>query len=81
MYIMTFIIQVCTLLKCQSTDIASCGESVEEASTRFESFSLSGNFSTSYVFPEVLLTQINLAPELFQVCNCIYCIVLFYVFF
>ncbi|XP_040206380.1 pantetheinase-like [Rana temporaria] len=64
-----YYLQVCTLLKCQSTDIASCGESVEQASTRFESFSLSGNFSTSYVFPEVLLTQIHLAPDLFQVLN------------
>ncbi|XP_018426710.1 PREDICTED: pantetheinase-like [Nanorana parkeri] len=64
-----YYLQVCTLLKCQSTDIKSCGESVEQASTRFKSFSLSGNFSTSYVFPEVLLTQINLAPDMFQVLN------------
>ncbi|XP_068087678.1 pantetheinase-like [Hyperolius riggenbachi] len=64
-----YYLQVCTLLKCQSMDISSCGESVETASTRFESFSLSGNFSTSFVFPEVLLTNVDLARGMFQVIN------------
>ncbi|XP_063773427.1 pantetheinase-like isoform X1 [Pseudophryne corroboree] len=64
-----YYLQVCTLLKCQSMDLESCGESVETASTRFESFALSGNFSTSFVFPEVLLTDVHLAPNMFQVLN------------
>ncbi|KAM8946941.1 pantetheinase-like [Pelodytes ibericus] len=60
-------LQVCTFLKCGSTDLKTCGESVDTASTTFESFSLSGNFSTSFVFPEVLLSKVNLAPKMFQV--------------
>ncbi|XP_053317338.1 pantetheinase [Spea bombifrons] len=60
-------LQVCTLLKCGSTDLKSCGESVDLASTKFQSFSLSGNFSTDFVFPEVLLSKVHLAPNMFQV--------------
>ncbi|XP_075453456.1 pantetheinase [Ascaphus truei] len=64
-----YYLQVCTLLKCESTDLKTCGESVEMASTRFHSFCLSGTFATSYVFPEVLLSQIHLAPGMFKVLN------------
>ncbi|XP_075720425.1 pantetheinase-like isoform X2 [Rhinoderma darwinii] len=62
-----YYLQVCTMLKCQSMDFKSCGESVETAATRFDFFSISGNFSTSFVFPEVLLTDIHLAADMFQV--------------
>ncbi|XP_069829809.1 pantetheinase [Dendropsophus ebraccatus] len=62
-----YYLQICTMLKCQSMDLKSCGDSVETAFTKFDSFSISGNFSTSYVFPEVLLTNIHLAPDMFQV--------------
>ncbi|KAM4043467.1 pantetheinase [Anomaloglossus baeobatrachus] len=62
-----YYLQVCTMLKCQSMDFKSCGESVETASTKFDSFSMSGNFSTTFVFPEVLLNNIHLAPQMFQV--------------
>ncbi|KAG8540756.1 hypothetical protein GDO81_018633, partial [Engystomops pustulosus] len=62
-----YYLQICTLLKCQSTNLTSCGESVESASTKFDSFSISGSFSTSFVFPEVLLTNVHLAPDMFQV--------------
>lgn len=37
------------------------------AATRFEMFSLSGTFGTQYVFPEVLLSEVQLAPGEFQV--------------
>uniref|UniRef100_A0A2K5M0Y0 Pantetheinase n=1 Tax=Cercocebus atys TaxID=9531 RepID=A0A2K5M0Y0_CERAT len=40
---------------------------LETASTRFEMFSLSGTFGTQYVFPEVLLSENQLAPGEFQV--------------
>ncbi|XP_053448554.1 pantetheinase isoform X2 [Nycticebus coucang] len=60
-------LQVCTLLKCRTTDLNTCGDSTEVASTRFEMFSLSGTFGTPYVFPEVLLSEIQLAPGEFQV--------------
>lgn len=59
--------QICTLLKCKTTGLHTCGDSVETASTRFDMFSLSGTFGTQYVFPEVLLSEIQLAPGEFQV--------------
>uniref|UniRef100_A0A8C5N0Q2 CN hydrolase domain-containing protein n=1 Tax=Leptobrachium leishanense TaxID=445787 RepID=A0A8C5N0Q2_9ANUR len=71
-------LQVCTLLKCLSSDLQTCGESVDTASTKFESFSLSGNFSTNFVFPEVLLDKVNLAPNMFKVNTCIMLIICFY---
>ncbi|XP_045150506.1 pantetheinase isoform X1 [Echinops telfairi] len=63
----TYYLQICTLLKCKTTDPNTCGDSVETASTRFERFSLSGTFATQYVFPEVLLSEVQLAPGGFQV--------------
>ncbi|XP_066467302.1 pantetheinase-like [Tiliqua scincoides] len=62
-----YYLQICTLLKCKSTDLKTCGQPVDTAKTRFDSFSLSGTFNTSYVFPEVLLTGTQLAPGEFQV--------------
>ncbi|XP_006885041.1 PREDICTED: pantetheinase [Elephantulus edwardii] len=62
-----YYLQICTMLKCKTTNVNSCGESVETASTRFETFSLSGTFGTQYVFPEVLLSEVQLAPGEFQV--------------
>ncbi|XP_004422389.1 PREDICTED: vascular non-inflammatory molecule 2 [Ceratotherium simum simum] len=59
--------QVCTMLKCKTTDLTTCGWPVDTASTRFEMFSLSGTFGTEYVFPEVLLTKIHLSPGKFEV--------------
>ncbi|XP_008585164.1 PREDICTED: vascular non-inflammatory molecule 2 isoform X1 [Galeopterus variegatus] len=59
--------QVCTMLKCKTTNLTTCGRPVETASTRFEMFSLSGTFGTEYVFPEVLLTKIHLSPGKFEV--------------
>ncbi|XP_070413284.1 pantetheinase isoform X1 [Equus przewalskii] len=63
----SYYLQVCTLLKCRTTDLHTCGDSVETASTRFDTFSLSGTFGTQHVFPEVLLSEIQLAPGEFQV--------------
>ncbi|XP_059691523.1 pantetheine hydrolase VNN2 isoform X1 [Gavia stellata] len=59
--------QICTLLKCKSTDPNSCGQPVETAQTKFEMFSLSGTFGTNYVFPEVLYSGVQLAPGEFEV--------------
>uniref|UniRef100_A0A6G1RC36 Vanin 1 n=1 Tax=Hypotaenidia okinawae TaxID=2861861 RepID=A0A6G1RC36_9GRUI len=59
--------QICTLLKCKSTELNSCGQQVETAQTRFEMFSLSGTFGTNYVFPEVLYSGVQLAPGEFEV--------------
>ncbi|XP_077208741.1 pantetheinase-like isoform X2 [Paroedura picta] len=62
-----YYLQICTLLKCRSTDLQTCGEPVTTAQTHFRYFSLSGTFSTKYVFPEVLLNGVQLAPGEFQV--------------
>ncbi|XP_007425997.1 pantetheinase-like [Python bivittatus] len=62
-----YYLQICTLLKCGSTDPQSCGQSTTTARSHFDFFSLSGTFSTNYVFPEVLLSGIHLAPGGFQV--------------
>ncbi|XP_078505350.1 pantetheinase [Lissotriton helveticus] len=62
-----YYLQICTLLKCKSTHLDTCGEAVETSSTQFKSFSLSGTFGTPFVFPEVLLTGIKLAPGDFEI--------------
>ncbi|XP_048210058.1 pantetheinase [Perognathus longimembris pacificus] len=62
-----YYLQVCTMLKCKTTDRHTCGASVDKASTWFEMFSLSGTFGTQYVFPEVLLSEVWLAPGEFKV--------------
>ncbi|XP_069462776.1 pantetheinase-like [Ambystoma mexicanum] len=62
-----YYIQVCTLLKCKSIGMDSCGEKTETSVTMFEFFSLSGTFRTSFVFPEVLLSGMQLAPGDFKV--------------
>ncbi|CAM4534263.1 unnamed protein product [Lepidochelys olivacea] len=59
--------QICTLLKCKSTDLKTCGYLVATAETSSDTFSLSGMFATSYVFPDVLLTGVQLVPGEFQV--------------
>ncbi|XP_077208668.1 pantetheinase-like [Paroedura picta] len=62
-----YYLQICTLVKCNTTDLKSCGQGVDTARTKFDYFSLSGTFNTSYVFPEVLLTGTQLAPGEFEV--------------
>ncbi|XP_027753254.1 pantetheinase-like [Empidonax traillii] len=64
-----YYLQICTLLKCKSTNLDTCGQPVETAQTEFEMFSLSGTFSTNYVFPEVLYSGVQLAPGEFEVLN------------
>uniref|UniRef100_F7EI80 Vascular non-inflammatory molecule 3 n=1 Tax=Monodelphis domestica TaxID=13616 RepID=F7EI80_MONDO len=58
-----YYLQICTLLKCQTTDLKTCGEPVGSAFTRFEEFSLSGTFNTRYVFPQLVLSGTQLARE------------------
>uniref|UniRef100_A0A8C6V2M8 CN hydrolase domain-containing protein n=1 Tax=Naja naja TaxID=35670 RepID=A0A8C6V2M8_NAJNA len=62
-----YYLQICTLLKCNSPDLKSCGQRVDTAATKFNFFSLSGSFNTNYVFPEVLLSGTQLAPGEFKV--------------
>ncbi|XP_030052418.1 pantetheinase isoform X2 [Microcaecilia unicolor] len=62
-----FYLQICTLVKCKTTNMTTCGRPVETSSTFFKEFSLSGTFGTNYVFPEVLFSGVQLAPETFKV--------------
>ncbi|XP_066104420.1 vascular non-inflammatory molecule 3-like isoform X2 [Saccopteryx bilineata] len=55
--------KTCTLVKCRTTDLRTCGKPIGSASTKFEEFSLSGTFGTSYVFPQLILSGSQLAPE------------------
>ncbi|NXJ94263.1 VNN1 Pantetheinase, partial [Corythaixoides concolor] len=64
-----YYLQICTLLKCKSTDLNTCGQPVEMAQTKFEMFSLSGTFGTNYIFPEVLYSGVQLALGEFEVLN------------
>uniref|UniRef100_A0A8B9QHI0 CN hydrolase domain-containing protein n=1 Tax=Apteryx owenii TaxID=8824 RepID=A0A8B9QHI0_APTOW len=61
-----YYLQICTLLKCKSTDLKSCGQPVETAQTKSDMFSLSGMFGTNYIFPEVLYSGVHLAPGEFE---------------
>ncbi|PIO33583.1 hypothetical protein AB205_0081760 [Aquarana catesbeiana] len=64
-----FYVEVCTLLKYNSLE--SLAEAPKNAITKFESFSVSGTFNSSHVFPEVLLSGVKLAPELFECFECV----------
>ncbi|XP_050409586.1 pantetheinase [Patella vulgata] len=49
--------KVCVLLKCEFTDITSCGQPTKTAAGHFEYLKLWGTFTTEYVFPEVLVSH------------------------
>lgn len=58
-----YYLQICTLLKCQTTDPRTCGEPVGLGFTKFEEFSLSSMFGTRYVFPQIILSRSQLARK------------------
>ncbi|XP_027706488.1 vascular non-inflammatory molecule 3-like isoform X2 [Vombatus ursinus] len=58
-----YYLQICTLLKCQTTDLKTCGTPIASAFTKFEALSLSGTFHTRYVFPQLVLSGTQLASE------------------
>ncbi|XP_044146581.1 pantetheinase-like [Bufo gargarizans] len=60
-----FYIEVCTLVKC--TNLENCHIATDTAYTKFESFSLAGTFESTIVYPEVLLSGVQLDPDIFQV--------------
>ena len=56
--------EVCLLLKCASNEEASCGTVVMDSETIFQSFTISGNFSsTALVFPTALGSDISLLSK------------------
>ncbi|XP_012404798.1 pantetheinase [Sarcophilus harrisii] len=64
-----YYMQICTLLKCLTTMLETCGQPVENASTLFDMFSLSGTFDSKHVFPEMLLSGLQTAPGEFKILN------------
>ncbi|XP_020842750.1 pantetheinase-like [Phascolarctos cinereus] len=64
-----YYVQICTLLKCLTAMLETCGRPVENASTVFDMFSLSGTFDSQHVFPEMLLSGLQIAPGDFEVLN------------
>lgn len=60
-----FLFQVCTLVKC--TSLETCYVATDTAYTKFEWFSLAGTFQSTIVYPEVLLSGVQLDPKMFQV--------------
>ncbi|XP_071180071.1 pantetheinase-like [Mytilus edulis] len=53
----TYYIQVCILLKCKNSNLTSCGEPDKNSITFFKQFKIEGTFNTSYIFPEILLSN------------------------
>lgn len=60
-----FYVEVCTLVKC--TSLETCYVATDTAYTKFEWFSLAGTFQSTIVYPEVLLSGVQLDPKMFQV--------------
>ncbi|XP_030045834.1 biotinidase [Microcaecilia unicolor] len=55
----TYYVQVCALVKCGGLSFDTCGQEVTHASSIID-FHLWGNFSTSYVFPLLLTSNVTL---------------------
>ena len=55
----TYYIQMCLLVKCGNMSRSSCGAQVTEAKTRFRFLSITGNFSTPYVYPSMVTAGVN----------------------
>lgn len=53
----SYYLQICTLLKCKTSQKESCGEPIKKSSTKFIKMKMTGSFGTRYIFPEVLLTD------------------------
>ena len=55
----TYYIQMCLLVKCGNKSRSSCGKELTEATTRFRYLSVTGNFSTPYVYPSMVTAGVN----------------------
>ncbi|XP_029445074.1 biotinidase isoform X2 [Rhinatrema bivittatum] len=55
----TYYVQVCALVKCGGLSFETCGQEVTHASNVID-FYLWGNFSTTYVFPLLLTSNVSL---------------------
>ena len=52
-----YYLQICALLKCASAEPETCGCSTANAFTKFSQISMKGNFSTQFIYPEILMTD------------------------
>lgn len=53
----TLYLQVCILLECASSEEDSCGKLTESSNLYFREFRITGNFTSKYTFPEVLVSN------------------------
>ena len=53
----TYYLQACVFIKCATMSRESCGRPTKSSSSYMSKMSFSGNFSTSFVYPEVLTDQ------------------------
>ncbi|XP_067659156.1 pantetheinase-like [Haliotis asinina] len=49
--------QICSVLMCPGNDLSNCGEPVTQSNSLFNFMEISGKLSTSYIFPEVLVSD------------------------
>ena len=52
----SYYLQACIFIQCANDSLASCGEPTKTSTSYMDKMSFSGNFTTKYVFPEVLVT-------------------------
>ena len=51
-----YYLQACIFIQCANDSLASCGQPTKISTSYMDKMSFSGNFTTKYVFPEVLVT-------------------------
>ena len=56
-YNATLYLQACILLECASSEEHSCGKLTESSNLYFREFRITGNFTSKYTFPEVLVSN------------------------
>ncbi|XP_046335701.2 pantetheinase-like [Haliotis rufescens] len=49
--------QTCSVLMCPDNDMSSCGDPVKQSRSMFSFMEISGNLSSPYIFPEVLVSD------------------------
>ena len=54
-----YYLQICALLTCASDKPETCGASSTNSSATFSRIGIKGNFSTNFVYPEILLTNLG----------------------
>uniref|UniRef100_A0A646QDD1 Vascular non-inflammatory molecule 3 n=1 Tax=Hemiscolopendra marginata TaxID=943146 RepID=A0A646QDD1_9MYRI len=56
--------QVCSVMRCESKDIETCGRvPAESTSAIFNSLTLTGSFATTTLFPSILATDLQSIPD------------------